>query len=84
MTHRQGRLVIHESKLEKEARVTCRAVSAWFRRQVSDGAPPGPELDHTFSGWRKCSHLHSLSSEDDVGSSQLDWPGELVGKKPGG
>lgn len=28
--------------------------------------------------------LTLLSSEGDVGSSQPGWPGELVGKKPGG
>ena len=35
-------------------------------------------------GGGKCSHLHLLSSEGNVGSGQPGWPGELVGKKPGG
>lgn len=49
--------------------------SQWFGRQVSDGAPPGPELDHKFSGWRKMLTLTLalLGGRCGVRSARLAW-----------
>lgn len=49
-TGRDGLLSVF--KMEKEARVRCRAVSAWFRRQVSDGAFQGQSW--TRLAWGAC------------------------------